>query len=67
MGKVGNETKAAVKAAQGSVVSNTKLSHAVQHLKAEHPIGHADHGPHHGTDHHKVHIQLAGMKPCGHI
>ncbi len=31
------------------------FSGAVAELKAQHPIAHYDHGPHHGTDHHIRH------------
>lgn len=75
MSKVGNETMADTSGAgldrtkaqsdSGSVVGNTKLSHAVEHLRAEHPIRYDDLGPHHGSSEGTKHMPLAGMKPGG--
>lgn len=68
MSKVGNETKADMKGAMGqggSVVGSTKLIHAVEHLKSEHPQRYDDLGPHHGTMENVRHMPLGGMKPGG--
>jgi hypothetical protein len=51
---VGNETKAAVGAAQGGGPSG-KLGEAVQELARQHPIRHDDHGPHHASSTHIRH------------
>lgn len=39
----------------GSANMAGAFSGAVAELKSQHPIAHYDHGPHHGTDHHKRH------------
>ena len=54
---VGNETKADM--------AGTGLSGAVAELRSQHPIAHYDHGPHLGTDHHRRHEALHGMKSRG--
>ena len=78
MSKVGNETMADTSGAgldrtrgeskAGSVVGNTKLSHAVEHLHAEHPIKYDDLGPHHGAGGGMTqHMPLGGMRPKGQV
>jgi hypothetical protein len=68
--KVGNETKANLSGAgmttsSGSIVGNTSLGHATEHLHREHPHGYNDHGPHHDTDSHRVMSPLGGLRPAG--
>jgi hypothetical protein len=70
---VGQERKADLKGAQLGEPTDkmpigpghTHLSGATKELKEQHPIHYSDHGPHHGTDHHKRHKPLHGMKPSG--
>jgi len=63
---VGNERKDDMKGAQmGRPEDKNPLRGATRELKAQHPIEHHDHGPHHGTDHHIRHEPLHGMKPHG--
>jgi hypothetical protein len=70
--KVGNETKADMagagmtNASGGSVVGNTSLGSARDHLYREHPHHYDDHGPHHGTSSHRVMSPLGGLRPAGH-
>ena len=64
--EVGNETKADMKGAQmGQPTDGNPLRGATKELHDQHPIGYADRGPHHGTDHHLRHMPLHGMKPSG--
>lgn len=64
---VGNETKAAIRAAglgaTDSVVGTTSLSAGVGHLKKEHPESYSDCGPHQGGTSHITHMPLHGLKP----
>lgn len=40
---------------QASAKADPRLGQATAELKGQHPMQHYDHGPHHGTDHHKRH------------
>lgn len=55
--EVGNERKAEVSRTQlgGSAAEAGGLRGAVGELKAQHPLKHNDHGPHHGMNHHMRH------------
>ena len=67
--KVGNESKADTSGAGlgggTHLVGNASLTHAVGHLKAEHPVSWNDHGPHHEMRGMTKHMPLHGMKPGG--
>lgn len=64
---VGNETKAATRAAglggTDSVVGTTSLSAGIGQLRKEHPESYSDCGPHHGGSSHITHMPLHGLKP----
>jgi len=54
--KVGTETKADMTGAfkpPSPSVTTASLSQAVSECRTQHPVEYWDHGPHHGTDHHR--------------
>ena len=51
------------KPAVGVARQLSTLSGAMSELKDSHPVQYYDHGPHHGTAHHRRHEPLAGMNP----
>ena len=62
--KVGNETKAAVSAAQlGNPTDSNPLTGACRELHSQHPQHYSDRGPHQGTKDHVRHMPLHGMTP----
>lgn len=56
--RVGTETKADMTGAfkppsPASTAASLSLAQAVSEVKIQHPVEYWDHGPHHGTDHHR--------------
>lgn len=66
--KVGNETKAATRAAGlgagDSVVGTTSLGAACGELKSQHPEAYSSMGPHQSGSSHIRHMPLGGLKPA---
>ena len=64
VGSAGSERPTSPKGVQegGSAgeAAGNPLSHAIGHLRAQHPIPYHDLGPHHGTNHHDRHHPVTG-------
>ena len=49
-----------------NVAGSMGVKEAVAELHRQHPYKYYDAGPHHGTDDHKRHESLGGLRPNGH-